>query len=150
MSGARRRDRGQALVEFSLLLIPFLWILMGIVDLGRGIYTYNGVNQAARELARVTSVHTCDSSAPTCTIGTSPETANVAGTQAKLVPGLGGPGSTVTYACTTVTDAALSSVSCPSGSFVKVSVSVPFSAITPFLGGFLPSTLASATHVQIP
>ena len=77
---------------------------MGIVDLGRGIYTYNGVNQAARELARVTSVHLCDTSAPTCTIGTSPETAHVAGTQAKLVPGLGGAGSTVTYACTTVTD----------------------------------------------
>ena len=57
MTTTKRRDRGQALVEFSLLLIPFLWILMGIVDLGRGIYIYNGVNQAARELARVTSVH---------------------------------------------------------------------------------------------
>ncbi len=49
MTTTKRRDRGQALVEFSLILIPFLWILMGIVDLGRGIYIYNGVNQAARE-----------------------------------------------------------------------------------------------------
>ena len=149
MSNSKRRDRGQALVEFSLILIPFLWILMGIVDLGRGIYIYNGVNQAARELARVTSVHPCGTSG-TCTIGTSAETAGVAGTQARLVPGFGGPGSTVTYACTTVTDAVLSSVDCPSGEYVRVFVSVPFSAVTPFLGGFLPSSLSSASHIQVP
>jgi Flp pilus assembly protein TadG len=147
---SRRHDRGQALVEFSLVLIPFLWILMGIVDLGRGIYTYNGVNQAARELGRATSVHTCDPSAPTCTLGTAPETASVLGTQQNLVPGLGGAGSTVNYQCTTVTDTALSNVNCASGSFVRVTVTVPFSAVTPFLGGFLPSSLSSTTHIQVP
>ena len=146
----RRRDRGQALVEFSLVLIPFLWILMGIVDLGRGIYTYNAVGQAARELGRATSVHVCDPSAATCTLGTAPETANVLGTQRNLVPGLGGAGSSVSYACTTVTDVALSNVNCPSLAFVRVTVTVPFSAVTPFLGGFLPSTLSSTTHIQVP
>ena len=150
MSTTRRRDRGQALVEFSLVLIPFLWILMGILDLGRGIYIYNGVNQAARELARVTSVHVCDVGAATCTIGTSQETADVAATQARLLPGLGGAGSSVAYACTTVTNVALSSVNCPSDAFVRVTVTVPFSAVTPFLGGFLPSSLSSASHIQIP
>jgi Flp pilus assembly protein TadG len=146
----RRRDRGQALVEFSLVLIPFLWILMGIVDLGRGIYTYNAVGQAARELGRATSVHTCNTSSPTCTLGTSPETAKVLGTQQKLVPGLAGAGSSVTYACTTVSDSVLSSVDCPSGAFVRVTVTVPFGAVTPFLGGFLPSSLSSSTHIQVP
>jgi Flp pilus assembly protein TadG len=150
VSARNRRDRGQALVEFSLVLIPFLWILMGILDLGRGIYTYNGVNQAARELARASSVHTCDTSSATCTLGTSPETAKVLATQQKLVPGLGGTGSSVSYACTTVTDVALSNVNCPSGAYVRVSVTVPFSAVTPFLGGFLPGSLSSATHVQVP
>lgn len=148
MNSTKRRDRGQALVEFSLILVPFLWILMGIVDLGRGIYIYNGVSQAAREIARVTSVYPCATSG-TCTIGTSPQTAAAVGTQAKLVPGLGGPGSTITYACTKITDAALSSVNCPSREYVKVTVSVPFSAVTPFLGGFLPSSLSSTTHVQV-
>ena len=153
MRRTSRRDRGQALVEFSLLLVPFLIILMGIVDLGRGIYTYNGVNQAARELARVTSVHQCNSS-PGCTLGSSAETAQVMGTQQKLVPGLGGVGSTVTYACTNVTDAVVTALdpdgACPSHQFVRVSVSVPFSAVTPFVSGFLPSSLSSASHVQIP
>ena len=144
------RSRGQGLVEFSLILIPFLWILMGIVDLGRGIYMANGVAQATRELARVTSVHTCNTSAKPCVLGTSPETAAVLGTQENLVPGLSGAGSTVTYACTTITDAALPNTACPSGSFVRVTVSVPVSVITPLLSMVAPSTLSSTTHMQIP
>ena len=58
---ARRRtasqQHGQALVEFSLAIIVFLVILMGVFDLGRGIFVYNGVSQAAREIARATAVH---------------------------------------------------------------------------------------------
>lgn len=144
------KSRGQGLVEFSLVLIPFLWILMGIVDLGRGIYANNGVAQAARELARTTSVHTCDTTKATCTLGTSPETAAVLNTQRNLVPGLGGAGSTVTYACTSITDAALPITTCTSGSFVRVTVSLPFSVITPLLNMVAPATLSSTTHVQIP
>ena len=49
--------RGQAMVEFSLAITIFLVILMGTIDLGRAAYQYNGVAQAARELARVASVH---------------------------------------------------------------------------------------------
>jgi len=146
----RDRSRGQALVEFSLVLIPFLLILMGIIDLGRGIYTYNGVAEASRELARATSVHTCDLTKKVCTLGTSPETAAVRGTQNTLVPGLGGASATVTYTCTSMTDATLPSVDCPSGAFAKVTVTVPFQVITPVLSMVAPSTLSSTTHVQIP
>jgi Flp pilus assembly protein TadG len=144
------RSRGQSLVEFSLVLIPFLLILMGIVDLGRGIYTSNGVAQAARELARVTSVHTCNMSAANCTLGGSPETAAVRGTQNGMVPGLGGASATVTYTCTTMADATLPAVDCPSGDYVKVTVSVPFQVITPLLSMVAPTTLSSTTHVEIP
>jgi Flp pilus assembly protein TadG len=150
MSNTRRRERGQGLVEFSLVLIPFLLILMGIIDLGRGIYTYNGVAQAARELARATSVHTCDTTKPSCTLGTSPQTANVRGTQNTMVPGLAGGTAVVTYTCTSLTDATLSSVDCRSGSFVKVTVSVPFQVITPVLSMVAPTTLSSTTHIEIP
>jgi Flp pilus assembly protein TadG len=159
----RRRDRGQSLVEFSLVLIPFLLILMGIIDLGRGIYTYNGVAQAARELARATSVHTCDTTKATCTLGTSPQTANVRGTQNTMVPGLAGASASVTYTCTNITDTDITgktdpltgqewddSVGCRSGSFVKVTVTVPFQVITPVLSMVAPTTLSSTTHVQIP
>ena len=44
----RRRGQGQALVEFALAAIPFLILLMAVVDLGRGIYALNGTSEAAR------------------------------------------------------------------------------------------------------
>lgn len=54
--GPRRRQHGQALVEFSLVIPVFLLLLFGIIDFGRFVYTANGLNQAAREAARVGSV----------------------------------------------------------------------------------------------
>ena len=56
--GVRRRDRrGQSLVEFALILLPFLMILIGLFDAGRAIYGYNTVSNAAREAARVAIVN---------------------------------------------------------------------------------------------
>ena len=78
------RTRGQALVEFSLVLIPFLIIMMGIFDLGRAIYMMNTTAQAAREIARVTIVHPYDTC---CDLASSTEVAAVIGTQRNLLPG---------------------------------------------------------------
>jgi Flp pilus assembly protein TadG len=150
-SGARQADhqRGQALVEFSLALIPFLLILMGIFDLGRGIYMNNGVSEAAREIARATAVHPCDTSS--CSLGNSTETLAVIGTQKGLIPGMGSPSSSVTFACTTVSDVVVTtSVSCDSGDYVRVTVQVPFSVLTPILSMVTPSTLQATAHIQVP
>ena len=145
----RHRDsRGQSLVEFSLVLIPFLFLLLGIADLGRGIYVNNGVAQAAREIARVTSVHPCTGSP--CTLGTSPETAGVVATQKGLVPGLADPAASIAFQCTTIADTAQANTSCMSGDFVRVTVSVPFGVATPVLGFIAPRTLSSVSHVQLP
>ena len=148
--GNRDRSRGQSLVEFALVLIPFLLILMGIIDLGRGIYTYNGVAQATRELARATSVHLCDTSRPQCVLGSSPQTTAVLGTQNQLVPGLSGASATVNYTCTSITDTTVAIKDCDSGDFVKVSVTVPFQVVTPLLSMVAPTTLSSTTHIEIP
>ncbi len=145
----RERRGGQALVEFSLALIPFLLILMGIVDLGRGIYMSSGVTEAAREIARTTAVHLCDTSG-TCTLGNSPQTTDTINTQKKLVPGLALATSSITFACTDVNDNTLSTTSCTGGSYVKVTVSVPYSALTPILSMVAPSTLTSTAHIQVP
>ena len=145
-----RQARGQSLVEFSLVLIPFLLILLGIFDLGRGIFTYNGVAEAARELARATAVHVCDTTKSPCVLGSSPETKAVRGTQNQLVPGLAGASASVTYTCTDITDVTLPMADCGSSDFIRVSVSVPFQVITPLLNMVAPSTLASTTHVEIP
>lgn len=44
--------RGQSLVEFGLILLPFLMVFIGLFDVGRAIYAYNTVANAAREAAR--------------------------------------------------------------------------------------------------
>jgi Flp pilus assembly protein TadG len=56
MRVSRRQRRGQSLVEFALILLPFLMILIGLFDAGRAIYGYNTVSNAAREAARVAIV----------------------------------------------------------------------------------------------
>jgi Flp pilus assembly protein TadG len=145
----RKRRHGQALVEFSLALIPFLLILMGIVDLGRGIYMNSGVSEAAREIARTTAVHLCATSG-TCTLGNSNETTATINTQKNLVPGLASPSSSITFSCTDVNDTTLSTTTCAGGSYVKVTVTVPFSALTPILSMVAPSTLSSTAHIQVP
>lgn len=117
----------QGLVEFSLVLVPFLLLLMGIVDVGRAVYMNNGVAEAAREIARATSVHPCDPS--DCALGKSPEAQAVIATQRNLVPGLAGPGGAVTVQCTSITDAPLGNATCKSGNFVRVTVSVPFGSL---------------------
>jgi len=151
-SRGRRNRGGQALVEFSLALIPFLVILMGIIDLGRGIYMSNGVTQAAREIARVTAVHPCKTSP--CTLGNSDETAATIATQKRLIPGLSSPTSTITFTCTEVSDATVtdydSGAACDSGKYVRVTVTVGYSALTPILSMVAPTTLSSTAHVQVP
>ncbi len=146
MGYTRRRTHGQALVEFALVLIPFLLIVLGIVDVGRGIYVYNGVAEAAREIARVTSVH------PGTPLGTSPETQEVMATQEGLIPGLEAAG--ITIQCTDLAGSVAESDKCFVGAtdkYVEVSVSVPFHVVTlSFLP--VPPTImfTSVSHVQLP
>lgn len=56
----RRREGGQSLVEFSLILAPLLFILLGIIQFG---FIFNSVvtlSTAAREAARDGSVYVYD------------------------------------------------------------------------------------------
>ncbi len=54
---ARDASRGQALVEFALVIPMFLAMLFGIVDLGRVVWANNSLANAAREAARFAIVH---------------------------------------------------------------------------------------------
>ena len=44
------------MVEFALILPVFVLILVGVFDLGRAVYAYNTINNAAREAARLAIV----------------------------------------------------------------------------------------------
>ena len=47
-----RRHGGQSMVEFAVLAPVFFLLLLGTIDLGRGIYIYNSISDAAREGTR--------------------------------------------------------------------------------------------------
>ncbi len=49
---AGRPRRGQALVEFALVIPIFLLLLFGIIDFSRFVYGNNALNEVAREAAR--------------------------------------------------------------------------------------------------
>ncbi len=57
----RRHGLGQALTEFALIFPVFMLMLLGVVDLGRGIYAYNAVSNAAREGGRTAIVNQYES-----------------------------------------------------------------------------------------
>jgi Flp pilus assembly protein TadG len=49
--------KGQAMVELALVLFLFLVIVMTIFDIGRAVYYYTAVQNAAREGARYGSIN---------------------------------------------------------------------------------------------
>jgi hypothetical protein len=141
----RRRARGQALVEFSLTIVIFLVLMMAIVDLGRGIYMFNGVSEAAREIARVTSVH------PGTPFGNSPQTAGVVASQKQLIPNLGDP----TFTCVDMTDTVVpldvnGRCEATKGNRVRVTLVAPYQAVTPLLGLIGTVNMQSTTSLEIP
>lgn len=53
---SKDRSRGQALVEFALVMPILFLVIFALVDFGRVIYTQNAISQGAREGARWGSV----------------------------------------------------------------------------------------------
>ena len=59
MMRLRRRDRsrGQSLVEFSLVIPIILLVIVGFFEIGRAVFAYNTIANAARQGARVAMVN---------------------------------------------------------------------------------------------
>ena len=141
----RDRSRGQALVEFSLVMIPFMVLMMAVFDLGRAIYMMNTTAEAAREIARVTAVHPWNSSKD---LGSSTEAAAVIAAQRGLLPGMNfTPGTDIT--CVDIGDTTIADAQCSrTGSFVKVRVRSTFAPITPLVMMFGSHTLEAYSRIE--
>lgn len=114
-------------------------LLIALIDLARMAFLFNGVSDAAREIARVTSVHPGTSG-----LGSSDETTAAVTHERALVPGL-----TVTsYSCIDIAGSSVA-VPCQSGDWVKVSVRTSFSPILPVLAAFGPITFNTASSAKI-
>ncbi len=66
----RRRQRGQSLVEFAFVLPIIVLVIAAFIELGRAVFAYNTIANAARQGARVAAVNQlvdvtdCDESRP--------------------------------------------------------------------------------------
>jgi hypothetical protein len=109
------------------------------VDMARGVFTFNGVSEAAREITRETSVHPGSGG-----IGTSPETVAMVATQRGLVQGL----SVTSYTCVDLAGAAVSG-SCKPGDWVRVRVQATFTPVLPLLTALGPIVLSSVSSAEI-
>lgn len=52
-----KSQRGQAIVEFAIVLPLLLVLLFGVIDFGRALQTYITINNASREGARLGSIN---------------------------------------------------------------------------------------------
>ena len=69
-SGSHRASRGQSLVEFALVFPIIILLVVAFVEVGRAVFAYNTIANAARQAARVatvnqlTDVTDCDETRP--------------------------------------------------------------------------------------
>jgi Flp pilus assembly protein TadG len=134
--------RGQALVEFALVLPIIVLLIFGVIDAGRLVFTYNAVSNASRDGARVAIVN--QSAAGTTTCDTTSATAYPVGcaVSAGLALNLAPADVTVTYrdptdttACNPVTI----------GCLAVVQVTGHYQALTPIIGQILGAINVSNT-----
>jgi len=130
-SGPGDRQRGQALVEFALVVPIFLILLLSIVDFGWALRSWITVTNSAREGARAGAVGaTCDDIKQ-----------RAVDTSADLL---------------SLSDVTVDNCQGDPGTNVEVTVSYEYSWITPlggllttFTGGSLPSTLTMTSKTDM-
>lgn len=132
----RRSERAQALVEFALVIPIFLFVVLGLFDMGRAVFYYNTVSNASREAVRLGIVdqNTADirQQAVDSASGIMPIAVGDVTVQ-YLAPDLGTTGPCV---------AAPHEIGC----IVRVEVTHTFQPVTPFVGVL---TFSAETHQPI-
>lgn len=163
-----RQGRGQGLVEFALVLPIFLFMLFGLIDVGRLVYQNSVVSQAAREGARLASVEAswigastagCGASGgPVCPANVATLKTHVVDAVNRMVAPFGTvPAANVFVRCDTPGNAptgawAPGTSTCTAnttGNLASVRVVLTFTPITPVLSGIVGTitTAGSATMV---
>lgn len=66
-TSTQRRQRGQALIEFALIFPIMILVIVAIFDLGRLVFAYNNITNAARTGVRVAMVDQTSPNARTAT-----------------------------------------------------------------------------------
>jgi Flp pilus assembly protein TadG len=139
----RERARGQGLVEFAVVLPVIVLVIFGILDLGRGVFTYNALSQAARQGSRTAMVDQ--------------DVADIRTAAIDYAPTLGLQNSNITVCFkdydSNQTDCDSSADDCPQsnrfiGCLAIVEVDMAYSPMTPIIGSIVGSIAMSSTSIQ--
>jgi Flp pilus assembly protein TadG len=120
-------ERGQSLVETALIIPIFLFILVGIVDFGRVIYSYAHLHMAAQETVRLGGLGEKDTAITSFAKGyvNLGDTTNL---QVEITP---------------------NDTLRKSGDYVTVTLRYPHKFMTPIISKFFPSSYAIETDSTI-
>lgn len=159
------RHRGQALVEFALVLPVFFVLVFGLVDGARLVFSYNTVAQAARNAARVAAVEApfigkvgAACTAPVCPVDVSAYRADVVAAANKTAGFIGAvpdDNASLSLDCHafgtapggTPNNCASGNIS---GAVVTVKLDLSIEPLTPFWGPFYPSQLGATSTMVLP
>ena len=153
--GRPTRTRGQALVEFALVIPFFLLLLFGIIDMSRFVYDSNALNEIARDASRQGTV----ARLPVDCNGLG-RVACVKALVQRRITGVGVAASDITVVCYHIpnngappSDGIQADTCGPTwkgGDLVRVQISTNFSLVTPFVAQFLaPTVNGNATWVTV-
>jgi Flp pilus assembly protein TadG len=139
------RSRGQAVVEFALVIPLFIMLLAGMIDFGIGLYDYMVIIGAARDGARAGSVTCGTVTTPSCSTATT----------SRVNTASGGLSPTITVVCATAavpgtsTQAICNSGGAKEGGSITVTASYSYRMIWPLaFGTVIPMTSTAKFMVQ--
>lgn len=140
----KRRGAGQSLIEFALVLPVIVLFVFGVLDLGRGVFAYNTLANAARQANRTAMVDQDVTRVTAVAIAAAPSL------------GLRSADVSVCFKDSETTERNCSSPTtdnCPSatrviGCLAIVTTSLTYTPMTPILGTLLGPIQLSSTSVQ--
>ncbi len=136
------RSAGQALVEFALVFPVVVYLLLGLFDLGRAVYAYNTIANAARTGARVAIVNQTITSPNDC-----PVTQSIQRCAADQAVSLGIDPATIQVRFVTP-DQSATCAPVSIGCLAEVTVSYTFTPLTPGVASLLGPIQMSSTSVE--
>lgn len=146
-----RAEMGQSLVETALVLPIVVLMLVGLFDLGRAVYAYNTISNAAREGSRVAAVNQitsaggCDRSRPITNPATPTWSPHACAASAAIGLGVTAADVTVTYSNPPRQPALGCTTQRSVGCLVDVRVQYAWSPITPIISALVPTIDMSYT-----
>src|SRR5262245_37756566 len=134
-NGIETSEKGQALVEFSLVTLLFFTVVFGISEFGRALWTWNTIVQATRAGARYAVVETPTSDDMQIKEVVAYNDPNANSSSTPVVPGLTETNVTVNYLNNDGTVASNKNIA----DLIEVSVTgYQFSFLVPLFGSQIP------------